>query len=159
MIASPDYLIDKASAPANNGPAALLLDGNWCGHGEPNYAVFDIRHANEAVFAVQLPVANNEESCPPVVTVTTTGGEVFAVYDSRQHPASMFHPSNNEHVSEPHFQPYLHCANCGEDQFQLSVGFEIPSDSQAPNDTSWFALAVKCSTCGWSKIIYEDETA
>ena len=60
---------------------------------------------------------------------------------------------------EAELQPTYHCPNCDKQEFQVSVGFEIPSDSELPNDTSWFVPAAKCASCGWEEIVYDDETA
>ncbi len=35
MANPPDYLMGRARAPETDGPAALLMDGRWCGHGQP----------------------------------------------------------------------------------------------------------------------------
>jgi hypothetical protein len=161
---SPDYLENKVVPSTGTGPAALLQDGEWCGHGEAEYDVFDVQAGNENTFSLQLPDLDegddSQELTAPVVMVHSDSGIAFPVYDTRRHPASLFHAEEGDSEFElSPLQPTFRCPNCDHQRFYLSVGFEIPSDSQSPNDTSWFALAAKCAACGWGEIVYDDETA
>ena len=160
----PDYLENKVVPSTGTGPAALLQDGEWCGHAESEYDVFDVQAGNENIFSLQLPDLDDDndsdELTAPVVMVHSAAGIAFPVYDTRKHPASLFYAGEGQSEFEPSpLQPAFHCPNCDHQQFHLSVGFELPSDSRSPNDTSWFALAAKCVACGWAEIIYDDETA
>jgi hypothetical protein len=164
MTIPPDYLEGKVAISAGTGPAVLLQDGQWRRHGEPEYDVFDVQVGNEKIFSIQLPDldAENDEDelTAPVVMVHSDSGDTFPIYDPRKHPASLFCPEDGEPEFEPSpLQTTFRCPNCDQQRFYVSVGFEVPSDSQSPNDTSWFALAVKCVACGWGEIIYDDETA
>ena len=160
----PDYLEGKVIGSSGTDPAALLLDGQWCGHGEPEYRVFDVQIGNETTFSLQFPDLGDddeiEELTAPVVTAQSNSGLVFPIYDPRQHPASLFCPEEGEieYAVSPR-QPIFQCPNCTQHRFRIALGFEIPSDSISPNDTSWFALAVQCISCGWKDIIHDDETA
>lgn len=51
------------------------------------------------------------------------------------------------------------CPSCHGESFTVPVGFEVPSDSQGPDNTSWFAVAVECARCQWHGIIFDNETA
>jgi hypothetical protein len=159
MTVVPDYLEGKVFPAATTDPSTLLLDGHWCGHGEPLYHVFNICLANEEIFSLQLPVSDENVLIPPVVMATAGSGVTFPIYDSRKHPASIYHPDNSISSEAPRLQPPFQCPECGNLKFNLSVGFEVPGDSASSNDTSWFALAVKCVACGWQGVAYEDETA
>src|SRR5687768_14222339 len=101
----PDYLEGKLALSAGTGPAALLQDGQWCGHGEPEYDVFDVQTGNEKVYSIQLPdfddENDSEELTAPVVMVHSDSGVTFPVYDPRRHPASLFYPEDGE----PDFEP------------------------------------------------------
>ncbi len=163
MTAPPDYLKDKLVVSTRLGAAGLLHDGQWCGHGEPQYAVFDVQVGNENTFSLQLPDLSDEnggEFTAPVVMVQSDSGLIFPIYDPRRHPASLFYPENSltQYTASP-LQPNFQCPGCGQARFNLAVGFEIPSDSTSPNDTSWFALAAKCVECQWKDLIFDDETA
>ena len=150
----PDYLAGKTKS-GRKGPALLLRNGKWCGHGEPRFGVFELNWGGEALFQIRLPKDGGEISIPGVEVCAAESKRTFLAYDPRQHPASAF-SQEKEALS---LGPFLRCPHCREASFSAAVGFEIPSDSQSENDTSWFALAVECSKCKWSRIIFEDETA
>jgi hypothetical protein len=158
MTIPPDYLEGKVAPPAKAGPASLLQDGQWCGHGEPTYNVFDICAGKENIFSVRLPVPDDEELNSPLVVARSDSGITFPVYDSHKHPASIYY-AEDEPDEASRLQPAFRCPNCSQERFHVSVGFEIPSDSTDPNDTSWFALAIQCAACEWEGVIYDDETA
>jgi len=155
----PDYIEGKVLPTNKSDPASLLIDGHWCGHGEPIFHIFDVRVNNDEAYSFQLPESNENVSHPSVVMVMAESGYTFPIYDSRKHPASIYHPDNSISSKEHRLQPPYHCPECGKLKFKLAVGFEVPSDSVSENDTSWFALAAKCLGCNWHGIAYEDETA
>ncbi len=152
----PTYLSKMAVPTSGGGPSSLLIDGTWCGHGEPLFGVYDIRTTNAALFFVQLPSGPAYPELP-AVTVASPTQEAFFVYDPRKHPASLFANIEGEFPLKPS-APFA-CPSCGCQSFALAVGFEIPSDSSGPDDVSWFALAAECSKCKWHGIIFDDETA
>lgn len=147
----PDYLRGRCRAPNPNGPARLLSDGSWCGHGEERFWIFDVEIQGSDMVSVLLPARGSLS----LVAVVVNGSDAVAVYDSRLHPASV----NSESEAEPVFQPPLRCRACDSILFRASVGFEVPADYQSPNDTSWFILALECGSCGLASVAYEDETA
>jgi predicted RNA-binding Zn-ribbon protein involved in translation (DUF1610 family) len=164
MTTPPDYLAGKVVAASNTGPAALLQDGQWCGHGESEYWVFDVQIEGESTFFLQLPDLEEdvdiEDLTAPVIIAQSITGIVFPIYDPRRHPASLFYPENGETEYEASsHQSIFQCPNCNRQRLKIALGFEVPSDSISPNDTSWFALAVQCASCGWQDIIFDDETA
>jgi hypothetical protein len=153
MRPPPDYLKGHVREPAPNGPADLLSDGSWCGHGEPEFAIYDVHDAGESALGVVLPSAY-----PALCAVSAfrEGHQPFFIYDPRRHPASVYAGGSEEH-------PYVPAAPCqcpcGSRTFKVAVGFEIPGDSETPEDTSWFALAVQCTRCGKQEDLFDDETA
>lgn len=153
----PAYLDGRAAAPDPNGPARHLLDGAWCGHGEPRFAVFDLRDAGGgATWHVRLPADPAYPALPAVVVSAVVGGDSFLAYDPREHPAGPFAGPGRPHL---HRSVPFACPSCAVEEFRAAVGFEIPADAEDRNDVSWFALAVQCPRCGWSGIIFDDETA
>jgi hypothetical protein len=157
---APDYCADKLVAPDSSGPAQHLADGRWCGHGEPLFHIFDVRNHNVTEYRIFLPEETKEdELLPPVVKlVSAEGAHSCLIYDPRRHPANLF--AWNEYVNiEPRFAKPTSCQQCRGQSFHIAVGFEIPSDSESPNDTSWFAVAATCVGCGASGILFDDETA
>lgn len=157
-LLSPDYLIGKVTEPDWSGPAVHLQDGSWCGHGEPKFRIFDVGPGDDS-YQVLLPQSEGETGLnPPSVKIVPLSEEPgFFVYDSRKHPSSMFAMGGYEN-EEPLLEAPLRCQNCNGVAFRLSVGFEVPVDSQDDNDTTWLAIAGTCATCGASGLIYEDET-
>jgi hypothetical protein len=160
MAEAPSYLIGRIAPPSTDGPGECLTDGTWCGHGEPLYAVFELSSAGAESFAVRLPAPSDKDMLRPnlVEVAPSDGSASFLIYDPRRHPASLFASKRFAEV-EPRYSEPLKCEQCQGTRFRLAVGFEVPSDSTSPNDTSRFALASKCEQCGAAGIIYEDETA
>lgn len=156
MKEPPSYLKDHVMEPVSPGPHELLLDGAWCGHGEPEYAIFEVHDKGGTSLGVHLP---SSEPYPALCAVTAfrDSGDPFFIYDPRHHPASTFAGSRQEHPWHP--APPFQCGSCGSKKFRLAVGFEVPSDSQSPDDTSWFALATQCVACGARECLFDDETA
>ena len=155
----PDYLEGRVvpSPEDDESPASLLFDGKWCGHGGA-YCVFDVRHEDENIFRLRLPVPDDVELSPPVILATSESKATFLVYDSRKHPGSIYADEGYQEV-RPRMQALFRCPQCTKEYFRASVGFEIPEDCSGPNDTTWFILAVKCANCDWMNIVYSDETA
>jgi hypothetical protein len=151
MIA-PTYISTKVAPPDPEGPAQLLLDGDWCGHGEPSFSVFDIQHGSVSHFHVRLTDDTSDNFTVSAVELSPMS---FLAYDSRQHPASIY--AGNP--ASPVFSNRFECPGCQHDLFRVAVGFEIPSDSSAPEDTSWFAMAAECVRCQWQDLLFDDETA
>ena len=148
----PNYIAGKAAPADPNGPAQLLLDGSWCGHGEPLFSVFDIRSGSDSHFHIRLTDDGSDDFTVAAVELSPPS---FLAYDSRQHPASVF----SGDPASPVFAPRLECPQCHHDLFRVAVGFEIPSDSTSPEDTSWFALAAECARCHNQNLVFDDETA
>ncbi|HET6250962.1 MAG TPA: hypothetical protein VFE47_24955 [Tepidisphaeraceae bacterium] len=93
------------------------------------------------------------------VELSSVGGNsVFLAYDPRRHPANLFADGKRSTI-QPQFADRLACHQCGGYAFRVAVGFEVPSDSSSPNDTTWFAMATVCAGCGAAGIAFEDETA
>jgi hypothetical protein len=158
--APPDYVVDNLVSPDPNGPAQYLADGAWCGHGEPLFNVYDVQDRGSREFALVLPATpEGEEMIPPAVKLTNADGtRSFLLYDPRKHPANLFAWDKYAKV-EPRFAEPLACQQCQGKIFRAAVGFEVPSDSSSPNDTSWFALSAICVGCGAAGIVFDDETA
>lgn len=78
----------------------------------------------------------------------------IVLYDPSKHPANIAFGS----TLDPQLQEYK-CTACGENIFEIVVGFEYPEDADGPDDISSFALAGKCLKCKNIEILFEDETA
>lgn len=148
------YLKQHLREPNSTGPSQLLADGSWCGHGEPEFAIYDVHEESEDAFVLSFPSDPYPSLC--AVSARRLGGIPVFVYDPRRHPASVYVGGRREH---PYHSSEYRCSWCNSQTFRLSVGFEIPGDSASPEDTSWFALAVECVACDQQKIVFNDETA
>ncbi|KAA9038549.1 hypothetical protein FW778_13400 [Ginsengibacter hankyongi] len=156
---SPDYIREFVKEPDKNGVAELLIDGNWCGHGEETCRVYDVADKDNYTFEVQLPETEAEELFPKAIKLTSTiSGTSFLAYDTRKHPASFYSTSEFAGIKSE-FSDKISCRKCGKGNFKVAVGFEVPEDSDSPNDITWFALATECIQCGDKTISFEDETA
>ena len=152
----PTYLSSVAVPTGGSGPASLLTDGAWCGHGEPLFGVFDIRTGEGGLFSVRLPSSPTFPELAAVTAISSTQ-DTFFLYDPRKHPASLYADERSQFPYTP--APHFTCPSCRGETFAVAVGFEVPGDSEEPDDISWFAIAVECSQCKWRGIIFDDETA
>jgi hypothetical protein len=152
----PTYLSSVAIPSGEGGPAGLLADGAWCGHGEPLFGVFDIQTSEGGIFSVRLP---SSPTFPELAAVSATSSsqETFFLYDPRKHPASPYADEGRVFPYTP--APPFTCPLCRGESFALAVGFEVPGDSEEPDDVSWCTIAAECSQCKWRGIIFDDETA
>lgn len=149
----PEYLLGNCGTTNPTGPARLLKSGDWCGHGERMFWIYDIFTRKQDVFSVRLPIS---DGVPVVEVIPRSGGEPFPIYDARRHPANFFFASHQQPASQSHAT----CPQCSSGTFfKVSVGFEVPADAESANDTSWFTLALQCVQCNHAWIAYEDETA
>ena len=154
MRTPPEYIKHHLREPSSGGPSQLLADGAWCGHGEPEFVIYDVHEGGEDAFVLRLPSETYPALC--AVSAHRLGAPPFFVYDPRCHPASVYAGGSREY---PYHTSEHRCPWCGSQAFRLSVGFEIPSDSTSPEDTSWFALAVECVSCDQQEVVFFDETA
>jgi hypothetical protein len=152
LVGPPSYLQGRVKEAKADGPALRLIDGKWCGHGEEIFWLYDIEFGDCHNFSVRLP---EPRGLPVVVATSTETNETFPLYDARHHPASGF----SSKKTEPMLCASVQCPRCYSTIFQIAVGFEVPADAESPNDTSWFALSLKCAKCGYCEIAYDDETA
>jgi hypothetical protein len=151
----PSYLQGHVREPRDHQAADLLSDGVWCGHGEPDFVIYEVHENGDSALSVRLPM---KKPYPALCAVSAfrPGNKPFFVYDPRHHPASVF-SFQQEHSYSPN-APH-ECPSCKSVLFRIAIGFEIPGDSEEAEDTSWFALAVQCVACGVAEILFDDETA
>ena len=148
----PSYLRGKVADPDWKGAAKHLRDGEWCGHGEPVFWIYDVRDGLHSTFSVELPVAEAPDA--PIVRLTNVSGGELIAYDSRLHPANAFLRTTSIAPLER-----FRCPSCAATRFRVAVGFEVPVDADSEDDTTWFALALACVACDWSATAWADETA
>lgn len=149
----PDYAKAVCVPAAETGPGRLLRKGAWFGDAERN--IFDVRSRDRTELKLRLSVPEDEKhGNPPFADVHAEGVAPLPIYDSRQHPGSVYAESSARcELQEP-----LACPKCGHQKFRLAVGFALHPDSSAPEDTSWTAIAAECAACKWAGIVFDDET-
>lgn len=152
----PGYLAPYARKPKKKGPAALLQDGAFCGHGEPRFGIWDIELSGADVLLVELPQPGDDDGAWPVVRVARPlrPSDFVLAYDSR-----VVASAEGDQAKRAATPTEALVCSCGARTFAVSVGFEIPGDSTSPEDTSWFALAVRCATCRHAQIVWDHESA
>ncbi|MDB4944556.1 MAG: hypothetical protein JWP97_4090 [Labilithrix sp.] len=153
----PDYLAPYARKPKKTGPSVLLADGSFCGHGEPRFGVWDLAVDGSKELVVELPLPEEEKRLWPVVRVASAKStkEKVLAYDSR---AVVSAAGSGAASGKPTGTKGLACPSCTGRIFQVSVGFEIPDDATSPEDTSWFALAVRCLKCRREEVVWQHES-
>ena len=158
---APDYVAPYIVAANKTGPAELLWDGMWCGHGEPLFRIYDVTEDGNTVFKVFLPnddLGFDERPTNSVKLISTVSGKSFFIYDAGQHPANFYNVTELGKNDPPdHWNQFV--CNCHNETFKLAVGFEIPGDAETPIDISWFALAGECTNCKQKGFVYDHETA
>jgi len=151
----PSYLVNRCKPATENGPARLIDKSDWCRRTGQESKFFDIHYQGCDRFLLRLPFPPSEMSVNPALVnaICESTGEEFAIFDIRKVIASGFF--GDEAV--PELQPPVNCPKCGGNVFRASVGFGIHSESDSADDTTWFALAVRCVHCSWGGVIYEHE--
>ncbi len=158
---APSYLAGAIAVPDLEGPAALLRDGAWCGHGEPRYRVWDVPSPGNTGWRIATPIPPDDdpdedddaEQVGASVVEITAGRTARALYDARRHPA------NGLFGTDLAAETLAVECDCGGTQFDVAIGFEVPVDATSVDDTSWVAIAARCRRCAEDALIYEDETA
>jgi hypothetical protein len=77
----------------------------------------------------------------------------FKVYANGDYAAGYISDDSNRPLSS------LKCKNCGEQVFEIAVGYEYPGDEIDSTDISWFTLVGKCLKCEAIQELFADETA
>jgi hypothetical protein len=151
----PSYLKGHCKPATRNGLSKLVEKSEWCVRRREEFKVFNIEYKNCTQFFVQLSVPESETECnPPMVSVTSEDARYqFPVFDIRHVQASGYLGE----VTEPILQSPETCPVCARQLFRVCVGFGIHSESDNADDTTWFALAIRCVHCSWAGVIFEHE--
>jgi hypothetical protein len=80
-------------------------------------------------------------------------GHEFKIYANGDYPAGQV-PDDPSRPLTP-----LKCNNCGEQVFEIAVGYEYPGDEIDSTDISWFTVVGKCLKCNTLQELFTDETA
>lgn len=137
--APPDWLSGLVREAANDGPAGFLWNGDFCGHGEPAYSVFDIRIENHELLEIcliqdaqigSLLTARPKNSERPWNILHH--GEWFRSGTAK--PTAPVSKRADEFMAQP--------GPGGNRAMRLAIGFEYPIECTSPNDISWVTVAL-----------------
>lgn len=155
---APAHLASCVREPDPEGPAAVLFEGGWCGHGEPTFTVFDIALSGEDELEVAIETfddmeedeaAEEDEEGPPVrrVLVRPYGSDAAwtVLHDilwGLDEELGRVYPWCPESVIEDDdadIEPV--CLDDGTpERFRVSIGLEYPPDAQSVGDISWVTI-------------------
>jgi hypothetical protein len=155
--AAPSHLAGVAVEARGDGPSAALMNGEWAGHGEPTFTVFDVEidGSRELELAVETDEEIDEEEMdeddegPMIRRVLArragSGGPWTVLHDvtwgldeqvGRSFP---WCPEGLETDDDDEIQPVT--TEDGEPEtFKVSIGLEYPPDAQSVGDVSWVAV-------------------
>lgn len=152
---APSYLQGKVRKIKPGGPSDLLINGEWCGHGEPYYRVFDIVYNGQELFKIIRPSVDDLRSGTwASVKLIDKEGNSFLAYDAARHPPGEIDEEKIERVTSE----TLRCT-CGNLFLHVSVGFEVPGDSEGNDYISWFAITASCPECNERGFFFDHEAA
>ncbi len=140
-------------APADpNGPAALLASGEFCGHGEPTFTVFDLALDGQRQLELAVPY---EQDAAPTLQARPAGSR--APWRTLLNLAEIFDYCRGQQCSaapqsiadeEGHILPV-----------RAAIGFEYPCEATSAEDVSWIAVAVEYGDEREKMIMFSEETA
>lgn len=156
---APAWLRGVATDFDPSGPAQNIVDGSFCGHGEPTYGVFDI--AIDGQRELELAIVEQDESRRVLVRRPGSGGVWTVLHDSAwfaDQGGAPAHPQGRTDVSIPDATPFT-----DEDEqparFRIAVGYEYPVECQSESDVSWVTFAAENARDGQSGIFHDEELA
>lgn len=157
----PSHLVGVAVEARGDGPSAALMSGEWAGHGEPTYTVFDIEIDGSR--ELEIAVESDDESLHDEVEEGDEEDEgpmirrVLARAPGSEGPWTVIHdvawgvdeaegvrtfpwcPAGVELDDDDEIEP----VTTEEDEletFRVSIGLEYPPDAQSAGDVSWVTV-------------------
>lgn len=155
----PSHLMGVAVEARGDGPSAALMNGEFCGHGEPTFTVFDIEidGSRELEIAIETDDElmldeedeDGEEGEAPIRRLLArspgSDGPWTVIHDAtwgvddegmRTFP---WCPPRVEVDSDGEIEPVM--TDDGEPHLaRLSIGLEYPPDAQSAGDVSWVVV-------------------
>ena len=148
--APPPFLSGFTRQPPTSPAAAVLVQGTFCGHGEPTYTVFDVvigMHERLDVVTFFDEDAEEEDDAEDgrsaaAVLVRPTGetGPWLVIYSEmwRDEGGDLYPPDSPEWKTfdEEEERDVMETA----EPSRVAIGFEYPSDADSINEFSWIAI-------------------
>lgn len=147
----PPFLAGFTREPATSLASKVLVQGTFCGHGEPTYTVFDIViNGQDRLDVVTFfagdeeddddPEAEGQDAVLVLARPCGTKGDWLVVFSEEWRDES-----GDIHVPD---EPELHAFDEEEEDevaetaqaALLSIGFEYPPDADSLKEFSWLAL-------------------
>ena len=135
-----------------DGPAALMMTGEFCGHGEPTFTVFDLVLDGSREFELSLPFEPGEE---PTVQIRSIAGQgdwksLFSI--RHLFPNACYQPGGAP--PQPVMDEHSNLI-----PVRAAIGFEYPPDAASVDEVSWIAIAIEWGPHGERDISFSYETA
>lgn len=137
----PTYLDGIARESGPGSPAAqALLEGEFCGHGEPTMTVFDIVIDGDEELEIGLVPAEDQEETganPDVLAVRRPGGEWIALFRSAWEMELQGLAGVGRTPLTPEELEGMHPEIA---RGRASIGFEYPCDATSRDEVSWLTI-------------------
>lgn len=149
----PVWLDGLVREAVEQGPAELLWDGDFRGHGEPAYSVFDVIVEGSHLLDVCL-LQNAEGESTLTVRPANSSGRWHVLYKT-----SWFRTATQPAGSET-LAPELCSPMAGptdRTEMRMAIGFEYPIECTSRNDVSWVAVAIQEDGVAESVYLIDEE--
>jgi hypothetical protein len=153
----PAHLAGVAVEARGDGPSSSLMNGEFCGHGEPTFTVFDVEIDGSR--DIELAVETDEEIDEEEMEEDDEGPMIRRVLARRagsDGPWTVLHdvtwgmdeeagrtfpwcPPEPEMDDDDDIQP-VETEEGEAETFRVSIGLEYPPDAQSTGDVSWVAI-------------------
>lgn len=154
----PVWLKRIADEADPSGPGRFLADGEFCGHGEPTFGVFDVVLDGQS--ELELAFLESESRMRVLARPARACGTWTLLHDSNWFEYSGGQPNLpsgrcvGDHPAAAPFQ-----TTSGETaRFKVAVGFEYPCECTSESDVSWIAVAVDCVNDAQAGVCFSAET-
>lgn len=165
--APPRYLtgcVREVNPAAAIGAAVCLVQGEFCGHGEPTYSVFDVVIDGKDVLEFCLREERRPKG-PALVQVLVRpagpNGNWTVIHHGgwfAYHVPGATLPLSATEVPASEGTPAV-----GRDgrntRFRVAIGFEYPADCGSADEVSWVAVAVRDAGGPTGEVVLDEELA
>lgn len=137
----PPFLTDLTQS-AKNSSSKVLKNGQFCGHGESAFSVFDIAIEKSTDLQVAIFKGKSKTQDPQLLLarLPNKGTRWLTIFNQKWFaPTGEINlPAAPQWLDIPPGDPRINPKNIH--LAQLSIGFEFPIDSQDPSDISWLTV-------------------
>ncbi len=152
--AKPPACLERVAQSGGPGPTELLRNGEFCGHGEPTYSVFDLIIEGDRELEVSIIPAEDGGTERFLARPAKRRGDWVVVYsrawcsEGRLTGEVQTVPADAaEHAIDP----------SGHSRFRIAIGLEYPPDCASADDVTWIAVAVESTSGSFRGILCSEE--